>query len=145
MKLKLEKKICIKCCIKKGRWSFHQHLTYKKILPTSIDFLYWASQSSSKLSYVWNNYRKAANISMAWKLRKLLKISKSWKQFMLSSILPKNEKKRENKYFESSQDNFHVFYLFFGRIENSKNCFQDLATFIRCQQNNLLFESNWAT
>ena len=33
-------------------------------------------------------------------------------------------------YPESSQDNFfHVFHSIFGRIENSKNCFQELLTF----------------
>ena len=52
-----------------------------------------------------------------------LKVSKSQKQFMVSSILPKNE----------HWDNFMNWKLsqcsFFGRIEDTINCFRDLLTF----------------
>ena len=53
-----------------------------------------------------------------------LKVRKSRKQIMVSSILPKNER----------WDNFHYIKLsqrsFFGRIEDTINCFRDLLTFI---------------
>ena len=42
-----------------------------------------------------------------------LKVRKSWKQIMLSSILPKNER----------------YSSVFGRIEDTINCFRDLLTF----------------
>ena len=60
-----------------------------------------------------------------------LKVSKSQKQLFEFSILPKNVRKwKKKKYPESSQDFFRfVFRSFFGRIENSKNCFRDLLTF----------------
>ena len=59
-----------------------------------------------------------------------LKVSKSRKQLFEFTIpakkLPKNGKKNP----ESSQDIFFCFwFVFFGRIENSKNYFWDLLTF----------------
>ena len=53
----------------------------------------------------------------------LLKVRKSRVQIMVSSILPKNER----------WDNFHYIKLsqrsFFGRIDDTINCFQDLLIF----------------
>ena len=42
---------------------------------------------------------------------------------MVSSILPKNERWDKFQYMKSSQ------YSLFGRIEDTKNCFQYLLTF----------------
>ena len=53
----------------------------------------------------------------------LLKVSKSWKQFMVSSIFSKNKRWDNFMYWELSK---HSFY---GRIEDSINCFWDLLTF----------------
>ena len=54
-------------------------------------------------------------------LSEQLKVSKSRKQFMVSRILPKNEQT------EQSQDS--NFQSFFGRIQETINCFRDLLTF----------------
>ena len=56
----------------------------------------------------------------------LLKVSKSRKQFMVSSILPKNEKNRPNSTTIPQVD---FFCSFFGRNEGTLNCFRDLLTF----------------
>ena len=59
----------------------------------------------------------------------LLKISKSRKQFLEFSILPKNERKGGKNILRVLRIIFVVFRSFFGRIKNSKNCFRDLLTF----------------
>ena len=59
----------------------------------------------------------------------LLKVSKFRKQFLVFLSFPKNERKMERNNHKNSQNDF--FCLFFGRIENSKNCFRDLLTFNR--------------
>ena len=48
-----------------------------------------------------------------------------------------NEKGKKS-HPESSQDNFHSF---FGRIDNSKNCFRDLLTFSIAQPNCLICDT----
>ena len=53
-----------------------------------------------------------------------LKVSKSWKQFLVFSILPKNERKTEKKYPEGSEDIYIFFICYFGRLENCKDCFE---------------------
>ena len=58
-----------------------------------------------------------------------LKVSKSRKQFLEFLSLPKNERKTKKKYPKSSRDNFFCFRSFFGRIEETINCFRDLLTF----------------
>ena len=57
-----------------------------------------------------------------------LKVSRNQKEFLVFSILPKNERKMGKNHPKSSQD---IVFCFFERIENSENCFQDLLTF-RC-------------
>ena len=52
-----------------------------------------------------------------------LKVSKSRKQFMVSSILPKNEYRDNSMYWKLSQRSF------FGRIEDTIICFRDCPTF----------------
>jgi hypothetical protein len=54
----------------------------------------------------------------------LLKVSKSRKQFMVTSILPKNERKSL-----SWASSLLSFVCFFGRIEETISCFRDLLTF----------------
>ena len=62
-----------------------------------------------------------------------LKVSKSRKQFLECQILLKNERNTRKNSLESSQDIFFsVFCQFFRRIENSKNSFRDLRTFMIC-------------
>ena len=57
----------------------------------------------------------------------LLKVRKSQKQSMVSSILPKKRTKLTILSKEDPQDS--EFHSFFGRIEDSINCFRDLLTF----------------
>ena len=52
-----------------------------------------------------------------------LKVRQSRKQIMVSSILPKNERWDNFQYIKLSQRSF------FGRIEDTINCFRDLLTF----------------
>ena len=52
-----------------------------------------------------------------------LKVRQSPKQIMASSILPKNERWDNFQYIKLSQRSF------FGRIEDTINCFRDLLTF----------------
>ena len=58
-----------------------------------------------------------------------LKVSKSRKQFMVSSILPKN--KRKTLFWLLSKEDAQdiEFSSIFGRIEDITNCFRDLLTF----------------
>ena len=56
-----------------------------------------------------------------------LKVSKSRKQFMVFSILPKNEWKQFDLSYHSSKVKF--FRSFFGRIEENISRFRDLLTF----------------
>ena len=57
----------------------------------------------------------------------VLKVSKSQKHFMVSSILPKNERNSLSwTSVEDAQDS--EFRSFFGRNEDTKNCFWDLMT-----------------
>ena len=58
----------------------------------------------------------------------LLKVSKSRKQFMVSSILPKNERKNSTLLLWYLRSN--CFLLVFGRMGETINCFQDLLSFI---------------
>ena len=64
-----------------------------------------------------------------FKNQQKLKVSKSRKIFgILNSS--KKRMKHEKNYPESSKDSFFkCFVRFFGRIDNSKNCFWDLLTF----------------
>ena len=52
-----------------------------------------------------------------------LKVSKSRKQFLEFSILPKNEGKRDKTILRAFRILFLVFCLFFGKIENSNSNF----------------------
>ena len=52
------------------------------------------------------------------------KVRQSRKQIMVSSILPKNERWDKFQCIKLSQRSF------FGRIEDTTNCFRDLLTFI---------------
>ena len=54
-----------------------------------------------------------------------LKVSKSREQFMVSSILPKNERWDNFMYWKLSQCSF------FGRIEDTIICFPDCLTFTK--------------
>ena len=56
-----------------------------------------------------------------------LKVSKSQKQFLVSSILPKHKRKQFDLKYYSSKIEF--FRSFFGRIEETINCSLDLLTF----------------
>ena len=56
-----------------------------------------------------------------------VKISESWKRFMVSSILPKNERKNLTLLLWYLRSN--CFRLFFERIEETINCFRHLLTF----------------
>jgi hypothetical protein len=58
----------------------------------------------------------------------LIKVSKSQKHFSELSILPKKEWETEKNILRAVRIYFFLFG-FFGRFENSKNCFQDLLTF----------------
>ena len=58
-----------------------------------------------------------------------LKVSKSRKQFLEFSILPKNERKMEENILRAYRIIFFILGLFFERIVNSKSCFRDLLTF----------------
>ena len=62
-----------------------------------------------------------------------LKVSKSRKQFKVSSILPKNEQKQFYLRYHSSKVQF--FCSFCGRIEETIDCFRDLLTFSGIKQN----------
>ena len=74
-----------------------------------------------------------------------LKVSKSRKQFLELLILPKNERKTTKIILRTLEIFFPHFRSFFGRIENSKNCFQDLLTFRRKNPKTLFFESTECT
>ena len=56
-----------------------------------------------------------------------VKVSKSRKQFMVSSTLPINKRKQFNMKCHSSKVEF--FRSFFGWIEDTISCFRDLLTF----------------
>ena len=56
-----------------------------------------------------------------------LKISKSRKQFMVSSIPLRNKQKQFDLRYHNSKDDF--FSSFFGRIQETINCFRDLLIF----------------
>ena len=55
--------------------------------------------------------------------QRLIKVRQSRKQIMVSSILPNNECWDNFQYIKLSQRSF------FGRIEDTINCFRDLLTF----------------
>ena len=57
----------------------------------------------------------------------IVKLSKSRKQFMESSILPKNEKKNDITVLWYLRSKF--FHSFFEIIEDTINCFRNLLTF----------------
>ena len=58
-----------------------------------------------------------------------LKVSKSWKHFFRTINSSKKNKRLKKLSYELSGLFFLVFRSFFGRIDNSKNCFLDLLTF----------------
>ena len=69
----------------------------------------------------------------------VLKVSKSRKQFIVSSILPKTKRWYNSMYWKLSQR------LFFGRIEDTIICFRDCLTFTWPQVESLsfIFWENW--
>ena len=74
-----------------------------------------------KLKYfLFNDCQRQPNNAIG---RPLLKVRQSRKQIMMSSILSKNECWDNFSYIKLSQRSF------FGRIEDTINCFQDLLTF----------------
>ena len=52
-----------------------------------------------------------------------LKVRKSRQQVLMSSILPKKERKNNKKDLRTSKHFFSFFRSFFGRIEEAINCF----------------------
>ena len=81
--------------------------------------------------YYWVRYLTLARPSMSSLTIEisLLKVSKSRKQFLVFSIPLKKMKNGEKNILRALKIFFFVFRSFFGRIENSKNCFRDLLTF----------------
>ena len=74
------------------------------------------------------NYLKIWQVEYLNEKKKvLIKVSKSQKQLMVSSILPKNERKKFD--FTSMIPQVELFSFVFGRIEETINCFRDLLTF----------------
>ena len=63
--------------------------------------------------------------------RFLLKVSKFPKQFMVSWTLPKNERKQFDLRYHGSK--VECFPLFFGRIQETINCFRNILT---CKETN---------
>ena len=69
----------------------------------------------AKHHYCWLNIIHLFLLSFCKKVRKF------WKQFMVFSTLPKNNRRNEKKPV--------FFFGFLGRIENTIICFQDFKTF----------------
>ena len=94
-------------------FSFWFKTTICKLLPINqnLHFNFWIQQYNSKIQ---------ETIFLLW-----LKVSKSRKQIMVSSVLPKNERWDNFHYIKSSQCSF------FGRIEDTIICFWHFLTFRR--------------
>ena len=68
-----------------------------------------------------------------------LQVSQSQKQIMVSSILPKNEQKSLFWVFPKEKMlRIVIFCSFWGRMEDTINCFWDFLTFNHAQKNQLL-------
>ena len=73
------------------------------------------------MEQVVNVARKSCNSRANVRNPSLLKVSKSRKQFLKFSILPKNERKTEKIYLETSQD---IFFRFLEELRIPKIAFE---------------------